>query len=209
MGSLIALLPMLAGLFSGSGSGGTGGPLDKLFSDPTLQTLFKQSMFGNDARTLPYIDPNTGQVTFEGPNAPGLIGLQYADALRNDPLKAAITRMAGGLLPTNAGFNNGAFPFANHLGQGNRGNGSSDQNGGSDGNGRGNTPITHQFTVPGDATGSVGNPLGTTPRNRQLSLSPATPDYPQLLAQLRTIGASLPALPPLQGGTPLAPPMAG
>lgn len=207
--AIIAALPMLAGLFGGGGSSSSGG-LNSLFSDPSIGPMLKQSMFGNDARTLPYIDPKTGQVTFEGPNAPGLIGLQYGDALRNDPLKAAITRLAGGLLPTSAGFNGGAFPFATHFGQGNAGGSATDQNPANDGNGRGNTPVLHQVSdqgtagisgVPGDSTGS-----GSSPRNRQLSLGPGgVPDFSQLLSQFRAMSA--PALPPMTGR--LAPPQLG
>lgn len=117
MGSILQILPAilgLSGLFGGSGNSGTG-PLNSLFQDPSKAADLNAMLFGNDARSIPYIDPSTGQVVFQGgagASAPGMLGLQYAQMLQNYPLQSAITRLAGSLLPTSAGFNGGTLKGA-------------------------------------------------------------------------------------------------
>lgn len=77
--------PMLAGAFGGGGSSSSG--VSGLMSDPAVLAQLKQAMFG--------IGSN-GQSDFYG----GLLGQQYKQAVDKAPLQAAITRMAGKLLPS-------------------------------------------------------------------------------------------------------------
>jgi hypothetical protein len=159
--------PMLAGAFGGGGSS-SGGALG-LMNDPEVLAQLKQAMFGIGAN---------GQSDFYG----GLVGQQYKQAVDKAPLQAAITRMAGKLLPRayqpgvidglGGSNSDGMPPFLQR-------NGTTD--------GPSTTVRLTPPSIPGFNNGGGGGD-GREPGGRLGKQTLAPPTYDQLLAQLQGNG---------------------
>lgn len=210
MGGLALAIPagisLLAALFGGGGSStSSGGPLDEIFKDPGTMATLRKLIAGAGDNSLPFVNKQTGLVDFNQDTPRSLIGLQMAQALRQDPLQAAITRLAGGLLPTSAGY---VGPNGYGFGTG-TGSGSS---GGGPGGSNPSIPSPYPVTDPGalggpsipggggdGGGGDANGGGGLTPLSngvRRLAPPPmfgapggSVPSFASLLGQLRGVAA--------------------
>lgn len=174
----MAVIPLLSLLFGGGGnnSGNTG--INQLFNDPAVLQQLKDTLFGSPTAT--------------GDLSGGILGLQQADAVRNEPLKRAITTLATNLLPVSATRNGGFGDLGGPNKDGMPPPGSPNSTPSNPNTTIRLTPPTIPGQSPADPSiGGGETGPGASPRNRGLSV----PSYADLLQQFRT--SSMPALPAL------------